>query len=622
MATAIATSTNNQLFLPEMTVQAMRDSRYRHPANAIAELIDNSIDARADNVELLIQEKQIRVNTRNVWRVHKVAVLDDGHGMSSGTLVQALRFGARVQSGATHRIGKYGMGLPTSSVSQCRRLDVWSWEDDIDRAVHSYIDIDEIEAGTQKVVPEPQVGRPPEEWLEMASPNGLNEGSGTLVVWSKLDRITQRSETIFNHTEDEIGRIYRHFINDGDVSIRMASYRMPNQTALLVPVEAHDDRTVRPNDPLYLMANTSVDLDGMPDPMFKKYASKDFSTVVNGREETIRVVYSIANQEILGKYKGDLPGNRPYGRHANKNMGISVIRENREISLENYFVRAGGGNSVPQNRWWGCEVSFKRECDDLFGVDHNKQLVSHFASVMKYLDQNDDETLQMTMDLASGEDDIINEVAGHIRNTTRAMMREISKMFSQRLRKPVPGQEDVQDDSPEGQAENIVQEATRAGLESYEINPTPTDNDRERKTEDEKVREIKDLFASEGYADEQAQDIAETLVRLKKWYKIMPSQLDGYQMFSFTRAGGVLTMKLNIHHPIYGFIQDIEGDAFGNPISERTAVGILAMLLSWGRMEDDIENPDVRMEVQQRAMAWGRMVSAVLGQVNEDMAAD
>ena len=117
MATGIATPTDNQLFLPEMTVQAMRDSRYRHPANAIAELIDNSIDARAYNVELLIQGRQFRANTRNVWRVHKIAVLDDGHGMSAETLVQALRFGGRQQTAATHRIGKYGMGLPTSSVS-------------------------------------------------------------------------------------------------------------------------------------------------------------------------------------------------------------------------------------------------------------------------------------------------------------------------------------------------------------------------------------------------------------------------------------------------------------------------------------------------------------------------
>ena len=498
---------------------------------------------------------------------------------------------------------------------QCKRLDVWSWEDDIDRAAHSYIDIDEIEAGAQTIVPMPQIGSPPAEWLNLAT-NGLDKHSGTLVAWSKLDRITQRAETIFNHTEEEIGRIYRHFINDGDVSIRMASYRRQGQ-AKLTPSPGDTDRMVRPNDPLYLMTNTSVDLAGMPDPLFTQYHVEEYPATINGRIETIRVVYSIAKPEILGEFKSIRPGNRPYGRHASRNMGISVIRENREISLENYFIRDLGGNSTPQNMWWGCEVTFSRACDDLFGVDHNKQLVSHFASVMKYLNQTDRETLQITMDLDSGEDDVVNKIAGDIRNTTRAMMNEISKMFSQRPRRPKPGQEGGEhDNSPEGQAEGLTQEATETGLKEGTIKPTPTDRIREQTPENERIGELTDLFIDEGYAEDKAQDIAETLVRLKKLYKITPSQLDGYQMFSFSRAGGVLTMKLNIHHPIYAFIQAIEDDAFDNPISERTAVGILAMLLSWGRMEDDIENPAVRIEVQERARTWGRMVNDVLSHID------
>ena len=75
-------SFERSLFDPHMVVQAMRDSRYRHPANAIAELIDNSIDARAAKVEVLIQEDWTRVSTRDRRRVSELAVLDDGHGMS------------------------------------------------------------------------------------------------------------------------------------------------------------------------------------------------------------------------------------------------------------------------------------------------------------------------------------------------------------------------------------------------------------------------------------------------------------------------------------------------------------------------------------------------------------
>ena len=66
--------------------------------------------------------------------------------------------------------------------------------------------------------------------------------------------------------------------------------------------------------------------------------------------------FTIAKQEALGENRRDRPGTRDYGRHALRNMGVSVVRENREILLENFFITEGGGGSLPQNRWWGCEV--------------------------------------------------------------------------------------------------------------------------------------------------------------------------------------------------------------------------------------------------------------------------
>ena len=118
--------------------------------------------------------------------------------MSADTLVQALRFGGRQPSQSVQQIGKYGMGLPTASVSQCRRLDVWTWDNGIDDCCHSYIDIEEIEAGTQREVPEPDSCPVPTEWLDMASSGTLNPEHGTLVVWSEPDRIVAQSRTIFD----------------------------------------------------------------------------------------------------------------------------------------------------------------------------------------------------------------------------------------------------------------------------------------------------------------------------------------------------------------------------------------------------------------------------------------
>ena len=599
------------LFMPSMTVQAMRDSRYRHPALAVAELLDNSIDARSSRVDILIREHQVQLSRRARWRVAQLAVLDNGHGMSADTLIQALRFGGRQQSRSVQQIGKYGMGLPTASVSQCKRLDVWTWDNGIDQCHHSYIDITKIEDGTQQEVPEPDSSSIPEQWLNIASSETLNSEHGTLVVWSEPDRIVAQSQTIFDQVEDQVGRIYRRYIDGGDLTVRMASFRRGEPSP-------QTDREVRPNDPLYLMEDSSTPEPWDTTPMFRPYTTKEFTLEVDGREELVEVTYSIAKQEALGERRGDLPGNRDYGRHARRNMGISVVRENREILLENFFITEGGGGSVPENRWWGCEVRFGSGCDDLFGVDHNKQMVSYFSRAVRDTAEGDGKSRQQTLDdLGVGENDVYSIVA-HIRGTARAMMGEIGRMFAARPGRGASPDGDGECRSVEQAAVLLTTGVTRHSIEDEGSRPTQTDRDRAELNTEERTTQLADHLVHHGLSEPEAQDQAARIVQNDDWFSIIPTQLAGSQMFSFVSRGGVLNMSLNIHHPIYRFLQVIEAEAAesGNEVARRAAVGIIAMLLSWGRMEDDIERDDIRLQVQDRAMHWGRMVSGVLSDLD------
>ena len=614
MATGLETQMSfdkRALFLPSMTVQAMRDSRYRHPALAVAELIDNSIDARSSRVDILIREHQVRLNQRTRWRVAQLAAIDNGHGMSADTLVQALRFGGRQPSQSVQQIGKYGMGLPTASVSQCKRLDVWTWDNGIDQCCHSFIDIEEIEAGNQQEVPEPDSRPIPEQWLDMVSSSTLNREHGTLVVWSEPDRIVAQSRTIFDQVEEQVGRIYRRYLDEDELTIRMASFRHGEPGPQI-------DRVVCPNDPLYLMEDSSTPEPWDATPMFRPYTTKEFTLNVDGREESVEVVYSIAKQEALGERKGDLPGNREYGRHARKNMGISVVRENREILLENFFITEGGGGSVPENRWWGCEVRFGSGCDDLFGVDHNKQMVSYFSRAVRDTSEGDGESRQKTLDdLGVGENDIY-AIVSHIRSTAKAMMNEIERLFAAR-----PGRSASPDGggvSVEQTAVNLTTDVTRFSVEDEGSRPTQTDRDRAELDTEERTTQLATHLVHQGLSEPKAQQQAARIVENDDWFSIVPTQLTGSQMFSFVSRGGVLNMSLNIHHPIYKFLQVIEVEAAesGNEVARRAAVGILAMLLSWGRMEDDIDRDDIRLQVQDRAIHWGRMVSGVLSDLTAD----
>ena len=601
---------DNQLFMPQMTVQAMRDSRYRHPANAIAELIDNSIDARANRVDLLIRETEQVVSTRRRWRIDKIGVFDNGQGMSARTLVQALRFGGRQQSGSINRIGKYGMGLPTSSVSQCRRVDVWTWQDDIQKTVHSYIDVDLVEEGTQIAVPDADQEPIPDEWMSLVARETLNPNRGTLVVWSRPDRIKVQAQTIFRQVEEEIGRIYRHYINDKDLHIRMASIR--NGEA-----QPYIDQPVRPNDPLYLMRDSSTPEPWNEAPMFEEAGSRELEIQVDGQEERVMVNFAIAKREALGEHKGDLPGNRQYGKHALKNMGISVVRENREILLENYFVREGGGHAIPQNRWFGCEIRFNSGADSLFGIDHNKQMAANLSRAFKDLYEGmdstaDPETVMQDLDV---DDEAIYDIAKLVRNTVTSMRQEIHRRFEQRPTRGTNESDAAVPDTIENTTTTLLTNVTREIVEGDEDPLTETDRRRQTMDDSERVTELASGLVTDGYSPEQAEQKALETIKRDQWYTITPSQLDGYRIFSVRGEGGVLNVRLNINNHIYELINSVdeEAEANANPVARNAAIAIRALILSWARMEDGTEDLDRKMALQEMSERWGKVVHRILG---------
>ena len=190
-----------------LAVKAMRDNGYKNAAYAIAELMDNSIQAGARKVELLCIQKTDFVEQRSRQRIDQIAVLDNGKGMNKEVLRMALQFGngTNLDPKQQTNMGKFGMGLPASSVSQARRLDVWSWQNGIKSALYTYLDIHEIEKGVLDQVPEPVLKAIPKEWLGCSTSYGE---SGTLVVWSQIDRCIWRTgKAIIENSELLIGRM-------------------------------------------------------------------------------------------------------------------------------------------------------------------------------------------------------------------------------------------------------------------------------------------------------------------------------------------------------------------------------------------------------------------------------
>ena len=81
------------IIAPDHFLLATRDAGYRNLASALTELIDNSLQAGATRVSVLIEEIDGIPAADLTTSPIAVGVLDNGSGMDASALVHALQFG-------------------------------------------------------------------------------------------------------------------------------------------------------------------------------------------------------------------------------------------------------------------------------------------------------------------------------------------------------------------------------------------------------------------------------------------------------------------------------------------------------------------------------------------------
>ena len=198
--------TNNRIpfFSASYVITALRAGPYKDTMWALAELLDNSIEALSFINKILLIEDFHPTTRRRV--LNQIAVLDCGIGMTKDLLTESVSFGRGShlnQSSSTKykfgKLGKYGIGLPQSSVSQATKVEVWSWTKGkgINKSLYTYLDVNEIIKGSHDIVPEPILKSIPNNILKLALDNEKEteafSESGTLVLWSGLDRISPKT---------------------------------------------------------------------------------------------------------------------------------------------------------------------------------------------------------------------------------------------------------------------------------------------------------------------------------------------------------------------------------------------------------------------------------------------
>jgi len=587
--------TESVIIPTHLAIKAMRDSGYRNTAYAIAELIDNAVQAEASTVEVLCIEHVEETAKRKRRRIHEIAVLDNGKGMPPEVLRRSLQFGWGTHLDDRSGIGRFGMGLPNASISQGKRVDVYSWQTGPENAFYCYLDVGEIEKENMLVVPSPELRPVPAEWIARGKAFGT---TGTMVVWSNFDdeRLTWKgAKATLTHTEALVGRIYRKLINKGTLDI------------LLIAIDGDQvlsEKKAKVNDPLYLMVPSSTPAPFDEKAMFQRWGEADevIRIPFQGKEYEVAVRASWALPETWPEDANDR-GSKDYGKHAAKNLGVSIVRAGRELDLDPAWTNS----YEPTERWWGIEVEFPAELDEIFGVTNNKQAATTFSHMVNFDWMAEAEHGESLTDLKrrmaeegdprAGLMDIVDYI-----HRLLGKLRQAVKDQGKGRRGKGKRHDDV---SVEDRASTKFKERANAGHVAASDSQVFDDAAKEEL--------VSDLVNRKNYPETEAIKIADAVQLRARKVVFIDAASEADAFFSVDeKPGGITEVVFNSTHPAYdGLVKALNADT--TDATDRDLVGriqnaaeTMAMLFAaWARQEiEDIPN---REKLRRMRQDWGRM---------------
>lgn len=312
---------------------------------AVADIIDNSIAANAVNVDIYFFPVDGAY----------IAILDNGSGMNEKEINIAMQYGSKNPTEERDKkdLGRFGLGLKTASLSQCRCLTVISKQGD--RLEGRQWDIDHvIEVGDWSLIILDE-----EEINEFPQVEELKKyESGTLVIWQKLDRLKAGEINFELSLGRKIDRVRNH------LSLVYHRYLMGESGIRKLKLFINGEK-VKAIDPF--LTNKSVQ------------AMDDETLIIQGHKILVRPyilphISKLTSDEI--KMLGGKDGLR-------KQQGFYVYRNKRLLVWGTWFrmMRQGDLSKLARIR-----VDIPNTLDDLWTLDIKKSSALPPAEVRKNLE--------------------------------------------------------------------------------------------------------------------------------------------------------------------------------------------------------------------------------------------
>jgi hypothetical protein len=202
-------------------IRSMRDIGYEF-VDAVADIVDNSIQAKATVIGITLKFE---------GEDSYMTIADNGIGMASKEIQEALRFGSNRAYENSDDLGRYGLGLKTASLSQCERLTVSTRRSEERVRINSYSwDLDHIEKTNRwEIVKIDSDAIKDEAW------HHLHETTGTVVTWERLGRLLgykyplgesarKQADLMALSLKQHLGMIFHRFLSGEIPGKRIAIY--------------------------------------------------------------------------------------------------------------------------------------------------------------------------------------------------------------------------------------------------------------------------------------------------------------------------------------------------------------------------------------------------------------
>lgn len=177
---------------PSILLASLRNTGYTLKS-AIADVIDNSITAQAQHISV---QSRYPMAQGSPW----IAVCDNGEGMDSNLLFSSMKFGSRDLEAArrgARDLGRFGLGMKTASISQCRRMTVFSWQGGVCSAFSW--DLEQIsDRWDLQELDNTEIENHPVLQEILNCLRFAVQEHGTVVLWEKLDRDYANTSRNFN----------------------------------------------------------------------------------------------------------------------------------------------------------------------------------------------------------------------------------------------------------------------------------------------------------------------------------------------------------------------------------------------------------------------------------------